>query len=46
MAYAALFAIGKLCFGRVASGAALLALAGLCAALIYRLISRPALDLS
>ncbi len=43
MVYAALFAIGKLCFGRLASGAALLGFAAACAAVIYRHISRPAL---
>jgi Na+/proline symporter len=41
MVYATLFGIGKLCFGQLASGAAMLAFAALCAALIYRLISRP-----
>ena len=40
MVYATLFAIGKLCFGRVTSGVALLALAALCAALIYTSVSR------
>src|SRR5262245_46623353 len=34
--YAVLFAIDKVCAGRVASGAALLALVALCASLIYR----------
>jgi Na+/proline symporter len=40
MVYATLFAIGKLCFGRIASSAALLAVAAVCAVLIYGLISR------
>jgi Na+(H+)/acetate symporter ActP len=39
MVYAALFGIGKFCFGRVAAGAALLALATVCAVLLYRDIS-------
>ncbi len=41
MVYATLFGIGKLCFGQLASGAAMLTFAAVCAALIYRLISRP-----
>jgi len=40
MVYAALFGIGKICFGRLASGAALLGLAALCAGMIYSEISR------
>ena len=40
MVYSALFGIGKLCFGQVDSGTALLGLAGICAALLYRNISR------
>ena len=44
MVYAALFGIGKLCFGRIASGMVLLATAVLCGWLIYGEISRrPAL---
>ncbi|MFY9582881.1 MAG: SRPBCC domain-containing protein [Candidatus Acidiferrales bacterium] len=39
MVYATLFGIGKLCFGQLASGAAMLTFAALCAAVIYRLIS-------
>jgi len=39
MVYAALFSIGKLCFGRLASGAALLALAAACAGFLYADIS-------
>ena len=36
MVYAALFGIGKLCFGQIGAGAGLLALAAVCAALLYR----------
>ncbi|MGH9678536.1 MAG: sodium:solute symporter family protein, partial [Candidatus Acidiferrales bacterium] len=36
MVYAALFGIGKLCFGRVASGTGLLVLAAICAVLLHR----------
>jgi SSS family solute:Na+ symporter len=36
MVYATLFAIGKLCFGQIISGVALLLLASACAALLYR----------
>jgi len=39
MVYAALFGIGKLCFGQIASGMVLMALASVCAALLYRDIS-------
>src|SRR6266849_3497894 len=35
MVYATLFGIGKLCFGQLASGAAMLTFAAACAALIY-----------
>ena len=41
MVYAALFGIGKLCFGRIASGVLLLVLAPICAGLIYAHISHP-----
>jgi Na+/proline symporter len=40
MVYAALFGIGKLCFGQLGAGAALLLLATVCAGLLYRDISR------
>jgi Na+/proline symporter len=40
MVYATLFAIGEICFGRIASGVALLVLAAVCAVLIYADISR------
>ena len=40
MVYSALFGIGKFCFGRVSSGAGLLALATVCAVVLYRDISR------
>ena len=40
MVYAALFGIGKLCFGQIRRGIGLLALAAVCAALLYRDISR------
>jgi len=40
MVYATLFAVGKFCFGRMASGVALMVLAAVCAALIYAHISR------
>jgi SSS family solute:Na+ symporter len=36
MVYAALFGIGKLCFGQIGAGAALLTVAAFCAALLYR----------
>ena len=36
MVYAALFGIGKLCFGQTGAGIALLGLAAFCAALLYR----------
>lgn len=39
MVYAALFGIGKICFGRYAEGAALAGLAAVCAYFINRLIS-------
>jgi Na+/proline symporter len=39
MVYAALFGIGKLCFGQIELGAALLGLAVICAGLLYRDIS-------
>jgi Na+/proline symporter len=35
MVYAALFGIGKLCFGQIGAGTALLGFAGICAALLY-----------
>jgi len=41
MVYATLFGIGKLCFGRIASGVLLLALATVCAGLVYAHISHP-----
>ena len=41
MVYATLFGIGKLCFGQLASGAAMLTFAAVCAVAIYRVISRP-----
>jgi solute:Na+ symporter, SSS family len=40
MVYAALFGIGKLCFGQISAGVVLLALAALCAGFLYRDISR------
>jgi Na+/proline symporter len=40
MVYAALFGIGKLCFGQIGAGVALLAFATLFAALLYRDIAR------
>ena len=40
MVYSALFGIGKLCFGEIAAGVALLAMSGACAALLYRDISQ------
>jgi SSS family solute:Na+ symporter len=40
MVYAALFGIGKLCFGQTRTGATLLGLASVCAGLLYRDISR------
>ena len=40
MVYATLFAIGKFCFGQIASGLALMVLAAVCAALIYAHIAR------
>ena len=40
MVYAALFGIGKLCFGQMNAGAGLLALAGFCAVPLYRDVSR------
>jgi len=40
MVYAALFGIGKLCFGQLGAGATLLVLATVCAGLLYRDISR------
>ncbi len=40
MVYAALFGIGKLCFGQVGAGIALLALAAVCAGSLYRDISQ------
>jgi SSS family solute:Na+ symporter len=40
MVYAALFGIGKLCFGQIGVGVALLALATCCAVMLYRDIAR------
>jgi TM2 domain-containing membrane protein YozV len=40
MVYAALFGIGKVCLGQTAMGISLLALSAVCAALLYRDISR------
>ena len=40
MVYAALFGIGKLCFGQVRAGVGLLILASLCAGSVYRDISQ------
>jgi SSS family solute:Na+ symporter len=39
MVYAALFGVGKLCFGQLLSGTGLLGLASVCAGLLYRDIS-------
>ena len=39
MVYAALFGVGKLCFGQIGAAMALMALATVCAALLYRDIS-------
>ena len=36
MVYAALFGIGKFCFGRIGAGIALLGLATVCAIFLYR----------
>jgi SSS family solute:Na+ symporter len=40
MVYAALFGVGKLCFGQTHTGAVLLGLAAVCAGLLYRDISQ------
>jgi SSS family solute:Na+ symporter len=40
MVYAALFGVGKLCFGQIDAGAALLGLAAVCAGLLYRDITQ------
>ncbi len=39
MVYAALFAIGQLCFGRIGPGAGLIAVAAICATLLHRRIA-------
>jgi hypothetical protein len=36
MVYAALFGVGKLCFGRMGAGSLLMGLAAVCAGLLYR----------
>jgi len=40
MVYAALFGIGKICLGAPGTGIVLLAISAVCAALLYRDISR------
>jgi len=40
MVYAALFATGEICFGRIGEGAGLFVLAIVCAGLLYRRIAR------
>jgi SSS family solute:Na+ symporter len=40
MVYAALFGVGKLCFGQILAGLVLLGLAAVCAALLYRDITQ------
>ncbi len=40
MVYAALFGVGKLCFGQIGQGAVLLGLAAVCAVLLYRDITQ------
>jgi TM2 domain-containing membrane protein YozV len=40
MVYAALFGVGKLCFGQIGTGSLLLGLATVCALLLYRDITQ------
>jgi SSS family solute:Na+ symporter len=46
MVYATLFGVGKLCFGQIGAGTALLGLAAVCAVLLYRDITQRVGDAS